>query len=313
MSVAARTRAPRRREGIKPLVERRFPLDLHPRLSSVRALYEAAKESRWDPARSIAWSSFQPADYSAEQLAAARLSWSHHVWCEDGRIAETPALLMRFCLEHAGESDAKMFITVRGTQEIWHLECRTRMADLLGGQVAAPASDVYAAVFDQRLYAEAFDPALPPAAFIAAHSAVRDGLALELHREQLRHARDPLVISILRRLVADKESHAAFGWLFLEETHANWPAGLAAQMAEEIAGAIERIEFSGFHCAWLAAGDCAADIVAADRITREAGLGACTPEEEGAVLVRYFADARMRLARLGVVLPAMNHPALGSV
>ena len=311
MSIA--TAAPRRREGAKALVERRFPLDLHPRISSVRALYESAKESRWDPERSISWSSFRAADYSAEQLAAARLSWSHHAWCEYGRIAETPALLMRFCLEHAGESDAKMFITVRGTQEIWHLECRTRMADLLGGQVAAPASAAYAAVFDQRLYAEAFDPALPPAAFIAAHSAVRDGLALELHREQLRHARDPLVVSILRRLVADKEGHAAFGWLFLEETHASWPAGLAAQIADEIRNALVRIEFAGFHCASLAAGDCAADIVAADRITRDAGLGGCTADEECAVLVRYVAEARARLARLGVVLPVMNHPALGDV
>lgn len=310
--MSADVAAPRRREGVRPLVERRFPLDLHPRLTSVRALYETAKQTRWDPERSIAWKSFAAGSYPAEQLAAARLSWSRRAWCEYGRIAETPALLMRFCLEHAGESDAKMFITVRGTQEIWHLECRTRFAELLGGYVDAPASEAYAQVFDQRLYAEAFDPALPPAAFIAAHSAVRDGLALELHREQLRHATNPVALSILQRLVADKETHAAFGWLFLEETHATWPEGLAQQIGTEIAGALGRIELAGYHCAWLAANDCAADIVAADRITREAGLGACTPDEELAVLTRYLGDARSRLARLGVSLPPVTHPAFGS-
>jgi len=72
------------------------------------------------------------------------------------------------------------------------------------------------------------------------------------------------------------------------------------------------VELRGFHCAWLVAGDAAAEIVAADRITRDAGLGATTADEEAPVLRRYLADAVGQLAHLGVPVALPDHPALKS-
>jgi hypothetical protein len=60
------------------------------------------------------------------------------------------------------------------------------------------------------------------------------------------------------------------------------------------------LELGGYHCAWLAPGGIAGDVVAADRITRDAGLGALTPEEECAIFGQFFAEARARLGEMGL-------------
>jgi hypothetical protein len=57
-------------------VERRFPLHLEPSISTIRDLYDQAKQARWDPERDIPWTSFDASRYAPEVLAAARLSWS---------------------------------------------------------------------------------------------------------------------------------------------------------------------------------------------------------------------------------------------
>jgi hypothetical protein len=60
------------------------------------------------------------------------------------------------------------------------------------------------------------------------------------------------------------------------------------------------LELGGYHCAWLVPGGAADDVVAADRITRTAGLGALLPEEERAIFAQFFEEARAHLGRLGL-------------
>ena len=62
------------------------------------------------------------------------------------------------------------------------------------------------------------------------------------------------------------------------------------------------LELSGYHCAWLAPENVANDVVAADRITRAAGLGALDPEEERAIFSQFFIEAREHLGRLGLAI-----------
>lgn len=280
-------------------VERRFPLHLEPAITTIRDLYDAAKQARWDPERDIPWSRFDPSRYAPEVLAAARLSWSRKAWTEYGGLAETPALIIRFCLEHERESDPKYFLTVRNTEEAWHLDCAHRLAELCGGFIAAPASPAYQALFNQGLYREALDAARSLDAYVAAHIGVQDGLDLELCRLHREMATDPVVHTVLDRLVADKTRHAAFGWLYLERRAALWSAADRQIIAAEIAHVVTDVELAGLRCAWLA-GAAAADIVAADRLTAAAGLGAATPEAEEPVLRRFLAAAAARFARLGI-------------
>ena len=137
-------------------------------------------------------------------------------------LPETPALIIRFCLEHERESDPKYFLTVRNTEEAWHLECCHRFAETLGGYIAEPASPRYRELFNQGLHREALDASRHLDAYVAAHVGIQDGLDLELCRLHRDNAADPVARAILDRLVADKTRHAAFGWFYLENRAAAW-------------------------------------------------------------------------------------------
>jgi hypothetical protein len=278
-------------------VERRFPLHLEPSIGSIRDLYDQAKQSRWDPERDIPWGNFDPSRYAPEVLAAARLTWSRKAWTEYGGLPETPALIIRFCLEHERESDPKYFLTVRNTEEAWHLECCHRFAALCGGFVETPASAAYAALFNQGLHREALDASRSLDAYVAAHVGVQDGLDLELTRLSRDNARDPVARAILDRLVADKTRHAAFGWFYLETRAAGWSEAERRAIAAEAEHVVCDIELKGFRCVWLSE---ASDIAEADCITASAGLGAATRAEEEPVLRRYLAEAAAQFTKLGV-------------
>src|SRR5256886_10647740 len=60
--------------------------------------------------------SLHPERYSAEQLLAAQLYWSRRTWGEYGAISESPALLLRFCLERR-LPDLQFFFTMRTMEE----------------------------------------------------------------------------------------------------------------------------------------------------------------------------------------------------
>ncbi len=228
-------------------------------------------------------------------------------------MPETPAILIRICLEHNGESDPKMFLSVRGTEEAWHVECCWRFADLAGGYMPEPRNADYAELFNQGFHRKAFDSGVSVDAYVAAHAAVQDGIDLELYRSHLRHARDPVAAAILKRLVQDKERHVAFGWGYLAERAPTWSEAMRAEITAEIEHVIGDLELNGYHCAWLAPGDAAADVVAADEVTRGAGLGASSAAEEGAVLKQWFAEARATFAGIGIALRRFEHPRLGDV
>jgi len=278
--------------------ERRFPLHLEPAIRTIRDLYDEAKQSRWDPERDIPWGQFDPSGYSPATLAAARLSWSRKAWTEYGGLPETPALIIRFCLEYERESDPKYFLTVRNTEEAWHLDCCHRFAQLCGGFIAAPTDPEYRALFEQGLHRQALDAARSLDAYVAAQIGVGDGLDLELCRLHRDNARDPVARAILDRLARDKARHAAFGWFYLETRAAQWTSAERAMIADEVTYVIRDVELKGFRCVWLA--DAARDITEADRLTRDAGLGAATGDEEEPVLRRFLADAAAQFAKLKI-------------
>src|SRR5579872_237951 len=278
-------------------VERRFPLHLEPSIQSIRDLYDRAKQSRWDPERDIAWASFDRSRYAPEVLAAAALSWSRKAWTEYGGLPETPALIIRFCLEHERESDPKYFLTVRNTEEAWHLECCHCFAELCGGFSPEPTNPAYAALFNRGLHREALDASRSLDAYVAAEIGVGDGLDLELTRLHRDNARDPVSRAILDRMVADKTRHAAFGWLYLETRAAGWGASERQTIAAEVEHAVRDVELKGYRCVWLSE---ATNLIAADRITAAAGLGAATREEEEPVLRDYLSEAARQFAKLGI-------------
>lgn len=294
------------------LVERRFPLELKRSIISIRDLYESSKAGRWMPDKDIAWDRF---DATASEAArdAARLVWSRRAWLEYTGLAETPALLIRFCLELDRESDPKYFLAVRNTEEAWHLECFHRYAKALGGYLNAPSDKRWEAVLNRTLYRDALDASQSLDGYVAVHCAIEDGIELALYKLYAGNAREPVAAQILAKAVADKERHASFGWLYLEERAARMDDAAKAAIVSQIDAWLKHVAFAGYQIPSLSTEIDTGEYDAAAMLAAEAGLGAATPVQEQQTFRQCIADARMRLAQLGFALPMVSHPVLGAV
>lgn len=291
-------------------VEQRFPLSLSRSIVSIRDLYETGKNARWEPKKDLPWNDFAAADYSAEALAAARLVWSRRAWIEYTRLSETPAVLIRFCLEQGRESDPKYFLTVRNTEEAWQVESYHRFAALMGGYINRPPQTGEEAIFNQYRHRQALDAEQALDAYFTAYSAVEPGLELALFQACLANARDPLAHAILEKAVQSKERHARFGWLYVAERAQRWSDADREQVAVQVARYLQDIELKGYHCPSL---NGASEEAAAAELAAESGLGAITPEQEAALFVDYVAGVRTRLQEHGVALQALTHSTLGTI
>ncbi|VTU27594.1 hypothetical protein H4CHR_02030 [Variovorax sp. PBS-H4] len=294
------------------LVERRFPLELKRSIVSIRELYEISKASRWTPAKDIAWDSFDPGASEAARNAA-RLVWSRRAWLEYTGLAETPALLIRFCLELDRESDPKYFLAVRNTEEAWHLECFHRYAKALGGYINAPSDKRWEAVLNRTLYRDALDATQSLDGYVAVHCAIEDGIELALYQLYAGNAREPVAAQILARAVAAKERHASFGWLYLQERAARMDDAAKAAIVSQIESWLTHVAFAGYQIPSLSTEIDAGDYEAAATLAAEAGLGAATPAQEQQTFRQCVQDARTRLAQWGFALPTVRHPVLGEV
>lgn len=291
------------------LIEKRFPLDLSESITTIRDLYETSKRGRWDPTADIAWDALDLSGLSDDARRAVALSWSRRAWVEYTGLPETPALLIRFCLEVGREADPKYFLSVRNTEEAWHVEVCHRTAEAAGGYVDAPSNDAYAALFNQAFSQQALGADTFLDGYVATHCAFEDGLELELWRGYLENTHDPIVRRALELCVEDKKRHAAFGWFYIESRSVDWSDADRARIAEMLAHHVRQVEFKGYHCAWMAPGGAADDIVAADRITADAGLGALTPSAEAEIVTDFLVLARDKFRALGVELGDLTMPA----
>jgi hypothetical protein len=246
-------------------------------------------------------------------LEAARKVWSRRAWIEYTGLAETPALLIRFCLEPGREADPKYFLTVRNTEEAWHVECFHRMAEACGGYIDRPANAAWEPVINQTLYRQVLDAGQPLDEYVAVHCAVEDGLELELYTAYLENARDQVAHSLLERVVADKRRHAEFGWLYVASRAPQLDAAVKASTARAIAAWVEHVALAGYHVPSLASGIDTHGELAAAATVAAAGLGAVSSELEEAAFTAYMTRARQRLAELGIEVPPVRHARLGDV
>lgn len=287
---------------LRMLVEQRFPLQMNTSLPEIRALYNSGKAGRWNPHKSIDWTRLQPGRHDEAERKAAALTWSRRSWVEATGLTETPALLVRMCMETGREIDPKFFLTVRNTEEAWHIECFDLVAQAMGGRITRPSTTAYEAVFNRNLHRKAFDATQHLDSFVAVHAAFEDGLELQLCRAYRMGCTNPAVAQMLDYVIADKERHAAFGWLYLDARAPGWSAEERALIAQELQAHILQTEMAGYHCPWLAPERAQLE-AQADAITAASGLGAATRDEEESVFAVYVANSRDRLAALNVTLP----------
>lgn len=278
------------------LQEYRFPLHLEPKVESIWEVYSRAKAERWDPSRSIAWNRLDGGALPAAAREGARLAWSHRAWLLFGRLSETPSLLVRFCLERQRESDPKYFLSLRGTDEAWHLDVCHRVAERCGGFIPQPGNAAYAARFNQTLHREVLDAELGLDEYVGAYVALRESLEAALLAAARASTTEPVLASALDLMLRDKHRHAQFGWLYLAERRAQCdPAAIARRSQEMLA----RFYASGLMVPGLAP-DIAGDVAAAQEAAAAAGLGVAPLAAQIQAVRSTLVESRARFAALGI-------------
>lgn len=278
------------------LQEFRFPLHLEPAIESIWDLYNRAKSERWDPSRSIDWDGFDAAKLAPQAREAARLAWSHRAWLLFGRLSETPSLLVRFCLERQRESDPKYFLSLRGSEEAWHLDASHGFADRLGGFIVEPPNRDYAARFNQTLHREVLDADCGLDAYIGAYVALREQLEAALLEAARAATTEPAMAQALELMLRDKKRHAQFGWLYLSQRKSHLDAPAIALRAGEM---LERFYASGLMVPGFNPG-IAGDVAGAIEAAAAAGLGVAGLKEQKQALQRALQESRQRFAALSI-------------
>jgi hypothetical protein len=297
------------------LTENRYPLALGPVMPEVWALWERAKTLEWDPELDIPWADLHPERYAPAEIMAARLYWSRRTWGEYGAISESPALLLRFCLENR-HPDLRVFFTARTQEEGRHAEASWLMAERLGGYFPQPQNPPTAsAVGTHGVRRMAFDPDTSLEGIFASLVCAAEEILIDVFGATVHKATNPAVRRLMELILRDEVRHIAFGWHCLDA----WAPGFTDETRRNIEKAvvtmIENVEFRGYRNLWLAieGGDATPEEIDADRIACEAGLGGNTPEDEMAVFPKFLAKIRARMAPWGVVIPFFEHPRLGRV
>ena len=288
------------------LAEYRFPLHLEPSVEPVWALYNEGKRARWEPSRSLDWAAFEVSRYSNQVLEAAQLVWSHQVWRLFGRLTESPALLVRFCLERDRESDPKYFLSMRCTEDAKHVDAAERVARVCGGFNATPDDPLYAQAFTQSLFRDALDADQSLDAYVAAHVAWADSIDAALLRANYDAARDPLVRTLLGHMLGDRARQASFGWLYLRGRASAWNDDDRVRIGARFDWVNRHLLASGVLTPWLAANAGSRLVTNANAITCAAGLGGLDVNRARGAINVATSELRERFASIGLTLPMVS-------
>ena len=277
-------------------VEYRFPLHLEPSVETVWDLYNDAKRTAWDPAVAIPWAT--PIVGTHAERDAARLVWSHRAWLAYGRLSEGPALLVRFCLERQRESDPKYTLSVRGSEDAWHVDASERLAARFGGFIDSPEDAAYAAGFNLSLHRQLFSADESLDAQVAALVLDRDALDAALLAAAEQGTTDPAAAAALALMRRDRERQARFGALYLAGRAAKWHAAERATIRAVIARV--RAQFIATGLLHPALGAAPPALAEAYERAAEAGLGGLACADAARVRETWSREAEERLAALGL-------------
>ncbi len=184
--------------------ENRFPLTFNSDLPRIRELFHAATRNQWDPKTDVSWDELDPEIYTEEQRYAARLYWSRRAWSEYGAISESPALQVRFGVEHR-PSDMQLFFTIRSQEEARHAEVCHAMAERLGGYIEKPVQQLFeGSVATHGVRKAALNASVPLEGIIAALVCTAEEIAFDVFRHLADVTRDPVAKQIVRLIMRDE-------------------------------------------------------------------------------------------------------------
>lgn len=296
-------RAPMSELRSKMLIERRFPVRLGQKVETLHRAYDVEKAAHWNPVGDIPWARLDADSLDGQARDAARRMWSRRLWAAWGFLSETPATLIRLCLELDRPISPKFFLTVRNTQEACHIDVMQRLAEAHGGYLAEPAAPAYASILHRDLSQRVLHADTFIDGFILAHGAVKIGAEAALYARHGEGVENDAVAAVLRHIAEDKRRHAAFGWDFIAERVAAWSEADRAAAQDEVTRLMDEIVLSGFLSPFMAAEGLAAAECGAEELCAARGLGSAPRAAQLQIMADYLDSVRMRLDAWGIALP----------
>ena len=298
--------APPSKMPSKMLVERRFPVRLGQQVASLESAYREEKSASWNPVADIPWDLLGADRLGQQDRDAARLMWSRRLWAAYGYLSETPATLIRLCLELDRPISPKFFLTVRNTQEACHIDVMQRLAEAYGGFISKPATSAYAAALNMDLAQRVLHADTNIDAYILAHCAIKIGAEAALYKLFGSTVKNPAIATALDFIAGDKRRHAEFGWDFVMDRIAAWGADDRAAAAAEIGRVVNDIIHSGYLTPFFAASGVADEEKVAEAHAAAAGLGSADEARQRSVLAAYLRETKERLRGLSIELSELD-------
>ena len=287
----------------KMLIERRFPVRLGQQVASLESAYREEKSAHWNPVADIPWDLLGADSLEQSHRDAARLMWSRRLWAAYGYLSETPATLIRLCLELDRPISPKFFLTVRNTQEACHIDVMQRFAEAYGGFISQPASSAYAAALNLDLAQRVLHADTNIDAYILAHCAIKIGAEAALYKLYGTPVKNKTIATALGLIAGDKRRHAEFGWDFVVDRIHAWDADDRAAAEAEIVRTLNDVILNGYLTPFFAPSGFADEEKAAEEHAATAGLGSAVETRQRSVLADYLGETRERLAGLSIKLP----------
>ena len=285
------------------LIERRFPVRLGQQVGSLEDAYRREKSANWNPVSDIPWDMLGVDRLVQRDRDAARLVWSRRLWAAYGYLSETPATLIRLCLELDRPISPKFFLTVRNTQEACHIAAMQRMAEAYGGYISKPGSAAYATTLNLDLSQRILHADTSIDAYVLAHCAIKIGAEAVLYKQHGAYVKNKAIATTLGLIAEDKRRHAAFGWDFVTDRIHSWDDVDRAAANDEIVRAVDEIILSGFLTPFLAAPGVADGEKAAEEKISLAGLGCAGEVQQRQALASFLAAAQKKLNGLSIDMP----------
>src|SRR2546427_1022987 len=241
--------------------------------------------------------------------------WSRRTWGEYGAISESPALLLRFCLERR-LPDVLFSFSMRTMEEGRHAQASWLMAERLGRYFPQPQTPPTAgAVGTHGVRRMAFDPETSLPGIFASLVCAAEEILIDVFKSTVHKATNQAVRRLMELILRDEVRHIAFGWQCLDAWAPSFTPETVRNIEVAVTTMIEQVEFRGYRNLWLAieGGSATPAEIEADRISCEAGLGGSTPEDEMAIFPEFLTQVRKRMTPYGVQLKLFDHPRLGKV
>jgi hypothetical protein len=250
-----------------PMIQLPFPA-ASPQVEVIRARYEKRLIEEL-PLEDLA-------GLPAETREAARRFWSERAWSEYSALPAQAQVLLQLVKTQAPLSEIAALTHILADESL-HTALSMRVADACGGYLPEVPSHLD---FDpQRM---AMMQGVPLEAWVVVGGCIAETTSRALIRARLDKTRHPKLKALIARTLEDENIHVAYNWQVAERTLREAPESLrraVAQMARPtLKSALQTQQGKNL----------GEDVSRAERNIRdrvaEAGLGACSFDEEAAVL-----------------------------